>query len=451
MDGKFGSDRRMTRRRLLQLGTSLAALSASGLRGPVFAQSVSFDWKRFKGEKIEVSLVKNPRAELLQKYQKEFEDLTGIVVGFESVPEQQHRQKQVIEFNSGTPSFDVTTTSYHVQKRLFGKGRWLTDLRPMLADKSLTAPDFDFDDFTKGALLFATQSDGTIDALPLSLDYFLIYWNKEMFRAKGLEYPKTYDGILAAAAKLHDPAKRQYGFVARGLKNANTYVWDSLMLGWGEDALRPNGELNTDGPAAIAAAEFYKKLCREFSPPGVVGYNWNECQTLFAQGSVGMWADSIGFAPPLEDPAKSKIVGKVGYGIVPPGPKAQASGLTGDGIGVTAASKKKGAAYYYVQWATSKAMEARFLQAGAGAGARASLYTDPKVLAEVKAPKEWVECVMGSSRIGRPTFPNIIPVTEFRDVFGIALTNMINGADAATELRKATEEFKPILEKSEKT
>ena len=33
----------------------------------------------------------------------------------------------------------------------------------------------------------------------------------------------------------------------------------------------------------------------------------------------------------------------------------------------------------------------------------------------------------------------IVPVTEFRDVFGIALTNMINGADPATELKKATE------------
>jgi multiple sugar transport system substrate-binding protein len=43
----------------------------------------------------------------------------------------------------------------------------------------------------------------------------------------------------------------------------------------------------------------------------------------------------------------------------------------------------------------------------------------------------------------------IIPVTEFRDVFGIALTNMLSGADPAAELKKATETFKPILEKSE--
>ncbi|MCX5737112.1 MAG: hypothetical protein NTZ61_01170, partial [Proteobacteria bacterium] len=46
--------------------------------------------------------------------------------------------------------------------------------------------------------------------------------------------------------------------------------------------------------------------------------------------------------------------------------------------------------------------------------------------------------------------PVIAPVTEFRDTFGIALTNMINGADPATELKKATAEFQPVLDKSEK-
>jgi multiple sugar transport system substrate-binding protein len=44
----------------------------------------------------------------------------------------------------------------------------------------------------------------------------------------------------------------------------------------------------------------------------------------------------------------------------------------------------------------------------------------------------------------------IVPVTEFRDIFGVALTNMIGGADPRAELKKATELFKPVLEKSEK-
>ena len=68
-----------------------------------------------------------------------------------------------------------------------------------------------------------------------------------------------------------------------------------------------------------------------------------------------MWLDGIGFATPLEDPTKSRIVGKVGYGVVPPGPKAQHSAIFGDGLGVAAFSKKKGAAWFYIQCITNKA------------------------------------------------------------------------------------------------
>ena len=58
-------------------------------------------------------------ARMCRKYIKEFTDLTGIQVESEQVPEQQQRQKAVIELSSGKPSFDVVHLSYHVQKRQF--------------------------------------------------------------------------------------------------------------------------------------------------------------------------------------------------------------------------------------------------------------------------------------------------------------------------------------------
>ena len=77
-----------------------------------------------------VNLTKSPRGDNLQKYEKEFTDLTGIQVSSEQTPEQQQRQKAVIELNSGSPSFDVIHISYHVQKRQFEKANWLADCPP---------------------------------------------------------------------------------------------------------------------------------------------------------------------------------------------------------------------------------------------------------------------------------------------------------------------------------
>jgi multiple sugar transport system substrate-binding protein len=425
--------------------TVIQAAAAAAVSPWAHAQG-AFDWKRYSGQSLEIHLVKSPRGELLQKYQKEFEDMTGIKVGAEQIPEQQSRQKAVIEFNSGKTSFDVFQLSYHVQKRQFAKGKWLEDLRPMFAN---VPADFDRADFTPGGMFYATQSDGRIDSLPLNLDPWILYWNKELFAAKGVAYPKTYPEIVDAAKKLHDPANGIVGFVGRGLKNANVPLWTGFFLGYGGQFTDAQGKLATESPEAVASAAMYRDLLKNTGPAGVAGFNWNEAQSLFLQGKAAMWIDGSGFAPPLEDPTKSKVVGKVGYGLMPAGPKLQVSATFGDGIGVSAYSTKKGAAFLYTVWATSKAMQARMLAMGAGAPVRLSAYSDKEALANLKVPVDWLKAVGESMRIARPGLPIIEPVTEFRDTFGIALNNMLNGADVATELKKATADFAPVLAKSE--
>ena len=163
-----------------------------------------------------------------------------------------------------------------------------------------------------------------------------------------------------------------------------------------------------------------------------------------------MWIDGVGWAPPIEDPNASRVVGKIGYTMVPAGPKGQYSATYGDGIGVTKASAKKEASYLYCQWAVSKTMGARLLQAGGGVPFRNSILNDETVRKGVKN-QEWLDSVIGSAKISKLGLPVIIPVAEFRDLVGAAVTATLSGADPATELKKAHEQFRPILERSEKT
>ncbi len=62
-----------------------AALGAAGLVGARPA-SAAVDWKKFAGTTLEVNLVKSPRGEILLKYMKDFEALTGIKVNAEATP-----------------------------------------------------------------------------------------------------------------------------------------------------------------------------------------------------------------------------------------------------------------------------------------------------------------------------------------------------------------------------
>jgi len=438
------SSRRISRRTILKGSVAAGVLGLAGR--PVFAEP---QWRKYAGTKLEVLLAKGPRGDNLQKYIKEFTDLTGIQVESEQVPEQQQRQKAVIELASGKPSFDVIHVSYHVQKRQFERAGWLADLSGFLKDPNLTAPDLVESDFSAAGLSYAKNDKGQLLSLPWSVDYFILYYNKEIFQKKGVAIPKTFEEMVATADKLTDPAAGTFGFVGRGLRNANMTLWSNFYLNYGGEFLDAKGNILTDGPEAVEATKMYQRVMKD-APPGVAGFNWMESMAAFSQGRAAMWIDGVGWAPAVEDPASSRIVGKVGYTQVPAGPKGRYSATYGDGIGIAQASKNKEAAFLLCQWAVSKQQGARLLQAGGGVPFRNSVLNDPEVRKGVKLPQEWLQSVIDASKISKLGLPVIIPVAEFRDLVGAGVTATLSGGDPAVELKKAHEQFRPILERSEK-
>lgn len=439
------------RRRLLQASAAIAAapLAAPAIVERANAQS-AFDWKQCKGQSIEVNFQLSPRGDLAKNNLKKFEELTGIKVGFEQIPEQQQRPKAAMEMATGHPSFDALNVAMHVQKRLIEKAKWMEDLRPYIADKSMTNPDFDLADFSKPSMEVATGQDGKINVLPLNQDLFIIFYNKELLAAKGFQGPpKTFDEMMSMAKALTDPSKQVYGFVGRGVKNANVVLYDSILLGWDQETVTPDGKkLLTDTPAAVDAGKWYQTIMKECGPPGNIGFNWNECQTTFMQGRAAMWWDGIGFSAPLLDKTKSKVVEKVGFAPVPAGPKAHNCATFIDGMGIPATAKNKKAAWLWLQWITGKEMQAEQLRSGAGTPARLSVYARTDIQQNSSFPKEWFDTTETSLKMARSGLPVIVPVTEFRDTLGVGLTNIVGGADVATELKKATTTFQPVLDKS---
>ena len=433
-------------RRSVLAGTAAAgALTLSGL--PAHSE---VNWKKYAGTKLEVILAKGPRGDNLQKYIKEFTELTGIQVESEQIPEQQQRQKCVIELASGKPSFDVVHLSYHVQKRQFEKAGWLADMTPFMKDPNLTAPDLTESDFSAAGLSYAKNDKGQMLSLPWSVDYFILYYNKEIFAKAGASVPKTLDEMNALAEKLTDEKAGVYGYTGRGLKNANMTLWTNYYLNYGGEFLDSKGNILTDGPEAIEATKSYDRGMIKSGPPGGAGFNWMEALAAFAQGRAAMWIDGVGWAPGVENPNSSRVVGKVGYAMVPAGPKGQYSATYGDGIGIPAAAKNKEAAYLLCQWVVSKKQGARLLQAGGGVPFRNSILNDEETRKGVTLPQEWLQSVIGAGKISKLGLPTIIPVAEWRDLVGAAVTATLSGADPAAELKKAHDQFRPILERSEK-
>ncbi len=260
-----------TRRGFLAGTAVLGASSFIGMR----TASAAVDWKRFSGTTLEVNLVKSPRSGALIKYLPEFEELTGIKVNAEATPEQQQRQKTTIELSSGKPSFDVVHMSYHVQKRQFEKGGWLADIGGFLKDPSLTDPSLVESDFAEAGMTLR-QRFRRYPALPAAFRSTIgsSTGTRRFSRRKGFPIRRSFEEMASAAEALTDPSTNTYGFVARGLKNANTPVWTTLLLGYGSSPLGPDGKLRTNSEEAVEAAKLYQRLMTKSAPPGVSGFNW---------------------------------------------------------------------------------------------------------------------------------------------------------------------------------
>ncbi len=438
----------LTRREILRLGATVAAGAAVGPFISTPGHGQSFNWQRFKGKELFLLLYKHPFVDEMVKHIPEFESLTGIKVKHEVLPEVQGRQKFTVEMTAGAGGIDAWHASMHVEKRRAWKSGWFQPLNAFLEDKSLTAPDYDWNDFTTGARADVTQPDKTISGLPTFVDPFVLFYRKDLFQQKGFKPPRTMAELEDQAKKLHNPPS-MYGFVARGLKNANATPWAWVIYSMGGMYLTPDGKSALDRSEWVKAMDWYAGMLKRFSPPGVVNFNWYECSSSFMQGQVAIYYDGVNFANQFEDPSKSKIAGKVGYAALPAGPAGHVAPTFTNAMAISAQSRNKEAAYFFIQWATNKKNFARELLAGVGVG-RVSPWSDPEVKAKPKMPADWYTAYLDSLKIGRAGLPEIIDVTQYRDIIGVAIQKAIEGAKSETVIAQAHKEFQELLAKTEK-
>lgn len=447
-EARFAGSHGITRRTVLRLAGAAASGGALGpfAHGPARAQE--FNWQRFRGRELFLLLYKHPWVDEMVRHLPEFEALTGMRVRYEILPEVQGRQKFVVEMTAGTGGIDAWHASMHVEKRRAWKAGWFQPLNAYLQDRTLTAPDFDWNDFTPGSHRDVTQPDNTISGIPTFVDPFVLFYRKDLFERHGLKPPRTMAELEEAARKLHDPP-RVYGFVARGLKNANATPWAWVIYSLGGEYLTRDGKSALNTPPWVKAMDWYAGMLRRFAPPGVVNFNWYECSSAFMQGQVAIYYDGVNFANQFEDPAKSKVAGRVGYAVLPAGPAAHVAPTFTNAMAVSAQSRHKEAAYFFVQWATNQQNSKRELLAGVGVS-RVSPWSDPEVLAKPKMPRDWYTAYLGSLKIGRAGLPEIIDVTQYRDIIGVAIQRAIEGAKSEEVIAQAHAEFQALLDRTEK-
>jgi multiple sugar transport system substrate-binding protein len=324
---------RPTRRTFLRTGTAAAALIGFGpaaLR-PARAQdadlapykSAKIDWQQTSGETITVAVIPASYFENLITLAPQFKALTGIDVRFEKIPPAQIRQKCVIDLTSKTGTY-ATHAADPMYYSLYAANKWVEPLDTYLADTTLTdAAWFKFDDIIP-AWRNADSIDGKLYGVPYDGEVTIQVYRKDLYDAKGLRPADDLETFVSNAAALNAPNDRIWGTALRGVAGAgqNMYIYPSIFREFGGEWFR-GGKLTVNGPEAEAALTWYVELMRKYAPTAAANWNWPDIADAFSQGTVASYIDAHSSASVVNNPEKSKVIGKVAYARWPKGPSGK--------------------------------------------------------------------------------------------------------------------------------
>jgi len=436
------------RRCLIVIGLILGLALASTV------QAAQFNWQQFKGTQLRVLLNKHPWQAGIEPHLKNFEALTGIKLIAEVYPEDQFRAKVLVELVSGASTIDAFMTMPAQEGLKYMRAGWLQPIDGFLKDASLTGSDYNWDDFlakTRDAMTI----EGKLVGPPIQVENVSLMYRKDVFQKFNVQVPTTLDELEAAAKALNgkpmtDDGQPGFGFVARGKRAAATSMFAGMLHAMGATWIGPNREPVFNTEEGIKAFEMWGRMLRLYGPPGSENNHWYEASSIFSQGKAAMYTDANSLFPVIEDPQKSKVVGKIGYALFPRGPKGHyGSTVAVWGLAMPKTSKNQKAAWLFMQWATGKDQVLKVQSERGILGCRESVWKDPK--GKAKAPADLAESLMQGSKIGTPFWnPPVVAVAEVRDAIGAAIVTSIQGGDVRAAVQKAAVDVKRIMAETEK-
>ena len=412
-------------RAMVSIAASIArvalSLFAAGLAVSA-ANAADFDWKKFQGKSVAFLANNNPISQALLTHKADFEKLTGITLKVDGYQEQQMRQRLVTVMNAHSDEVDVFMTLPSREGRQFAAAGWYADLTPMT--KVEVAPDYDYAGLSQ-ALLKAGTFDGRLTSMPMNIEGPILYYRTDIFKKCGLDQPASIKDVEAAVKKLKTCDGNVTPFVSRGLKAALPYTFSNMLHNIGGSYMA-NGKSNLCSPKAKEALETYSRLLRDYGPPGVVNYSFYQISALYRSGRAAMAFESSNeLRTVMEGGERLKDTALIPF---PAGEAGQVPTAIGWGMAVSAYSKQPDAAWYFVQWATSPAVQKMMAVQGI-APPRSSVASDPeyrKWIDEEPVRKQWqaaldVLAAKGSSEVGYPIIAN----PESREFIGQAVQDLI--------------------------
>ncbi|GAB2674543.1 extracellular solute-binding protein [Thalassiella azotivora] len=411
-----------TRRSLLRAGLlGAGALAGTGaLAGcsgdaprPVPSLTPGQDpWRRFEGTTINfISENTAPTAAIAANLQP-FRDLTGIDVQIVNLELSALVQRVALDMASGDARYQVIYADPYQVLAPYSAG--LVDLREFIEDDSYPPLEGGLEDFIPTQLRATGkfEDEDPVLALPYDCPTMIWQYRADLFERYGPQMQdelgfdptpgseRTWEEYLQIARWFNDNVDEVAYGTGHQAKQHDSLMCDfsNVLWAYGGDyfqggeqvgliGVREPGECVLDSDEAVAAAAFYDELL-SVAHPASSTWDWDGVGAALRAGEIAMCPNWHEFAASNEQ----VLPGQIAYAPLPSGPARTAHMFGGTGISVAANSSgaQRGAAWLFVNWATSPQTQLSNLRSEAGGGTptRLSVYDLPEVQQATTRPSE---------------------------------------------------------------
>lgn len=302
--------------------------------------------------------------------------------------------------------------------------------------------------FLPGAVASNTYK-GHIYGLPLFIDTGLLYYRKDLLQKYGFSPPETWQELVSQATfilkqeKHSQPTLKGYSGQFKQYEGLICNMLEFIKSNGGTILDKESTTVLLNDSKAIKAVSFVRdEIIGNIAPRGVLYYEEPESLALFIQGNAIFHRNWPYAWRELNNPEKSKVVGRVGVAPLPHFPeKKGASTLGGWQLGISKFSRHPQEAWKFIEFVGNPDIQKLIALKVGKAPARKRLYEDQDILtrnSQFNIKQAFLEAV---PRPITPLYPLISYVLQ--SYFSKAIS------DATSDIRilanRATEEINYYL------
>ncbi len=423
----------------------------------------------YEGARITIGDLARGISDALKPYLDKFKEETGITVTLEQHAFDSLRDKMMIEFAAKSGYFDIIYLSPGYLGELV-ENDYILPLNDYM--KRL---GFRSEDFLPAAIEISRYGTGEeIWGFPYLADTSILMYRKDLFQDPAeraafrsqfgydipiptIEKPLTTKEFLDLAKFFTRDTNGDgkvdmfgFGYPQIGVAYGNLYIMPWIWT-FGGDYFDKNYKVIVNSPQALAAMKYALEL-QKYQPDGVLAWEYGNHIPRFYEGHLVMTAGWFNDALAANNPAKSKVAGKVGYATVPRHPdsglKTGKAVLGGGSLAITKHSKNPEAAFTYLNWMFGNESRALEWYLNGGSATLKRIYESPKVHEKFPWAKEFFPVANYSLEHIAKQRPTVGVSHSLFEVMAGAWHNVALGRETPeAALARAQREMQAILDK----